>query len=81
MTYIMEPLCESRLYWCERTDEMIHIRRGHALGGWVIEALCPWSDEPDSNWYWVVVDVAPTMTQALNAYRHLNPNILLEEFA
>lgn len=77
MTYIMEPLCQARLYWVERDDLFVMITRIDALGVWLVEELTGWGLEPE--WLWTPARTARTMREALDPYRHLNPNILYEE--
>ncbi len=77
MTYIMEPLCQARLYWVEREDLFVMITRIDALGAWLVEELTDWGLEPE--WLWTPARTARTMREALDPYRSLNPNILYEE--
>jgi hypothetical protein len=72
-----EDMVEARLYYLERTDEVVSVERsGARWGGWWVQVLLPF---PDGEWIWRDWAFCDSLRAVADLLRPSNPVILLEE--
>ena len=71
-----EDMVEARLYYLERTDQVVSVERGPStLGRWCVQALC----RGDGEWRWLDMFYFDSLRAVAEFLRPQQPVILLEE--
>jgi len=72
-----EDVVEARLYYLERTDQVVSVERSDVhWGGWWVQVLLPF---PDGEWRWLDMAHFNSLRAVADYLRPQQPVILLEE--
>jgi hypothetical protein len=73
----LEDMVEARIYYLERTDQVVSVERSHfGMGRWWVQALVPLTD---GEWGWRDLAYCDSLRTAAQFLRPQQPVIVLEE--